>query len=416
MRDPSVPTPRKKFRPWRFGIKTIAFIVIVFVFVLPLIPDFREAADKLLDVNPVLLVVGLAFQVASWFCYSLLTNAALGEGAHPVSEMRMFRIQMSTKALSNLVPGGNAAGSALGFRLMTLSGIKGPDAGFALATAGIGSAVVLNLILWIGLMISIPRRGVNPLYASAALAGVVIMIIAVGLALGVIHGRGTAERIIRWIATKLHVNGDKATDVLRQVGTRMEELFEDKQLLKRTVIWAAAHWMTGAVSLWVFLRAFGTSLEFDALIVVFGLANVMAVIPLTPGGLGVVDATYVATLVGFSVSRHDAVLGVAAFRIAQLWLPILVGAFFYATLRIGPWRIERRDRLSPLRTLAHPEDVSDSKVEFLMRAWPKRIIRPMRDIVVPEPQLADAAISEAIVSLEEEIVDDIGGERSEPPV
>ena len=65
--------------------------------------------------------------------------------------MRVFRIQMSTKALSSIVPGGSAAGSALGYRLLTLSGVSGPDAGFALATAGLGSAVVLNLIFWIAL-------------------------------------------------------------------------------------------------------------------------------------------------------------------------------------------------------------------------------------------------------------------------
>lgn len=414
VRDPSIPTRRKRFRPWHFGIKSIAFIVVVVVFVLPLIPDFREAADKLLDVNPVLLVVGVACQAASWFCYSLLTNAALGERASPVSEMRMFRIQMSTKALSSIVPGGNAAGSALGYRLMTLSGIKGPDAGFALATAGIGSAVVLNVILWVGLMISIPRRGVNPLYASAALAGVVIMIIAVVLVLGVIHGRGAAERVIRWIAAKLHFNGDKATSVLRQVGTRMEELFEDRQLLKRTVIWAAAHWLTGAASLWVFLRAFGPTLDADALIVVFGLANIIAVIPFTPGGLGYVDATYVATLVGFGIPRHPAVLGVAAFRIAQYWLPIVVGGFFYATLRIGPWRIERRDRLARLRALAHKEEEEgESKVDFLMRAWPKRVVGKMPDADVPAEQHDDAARADAIVSMED-IADRTTGDHEDP--
>ena len=54
---------------------------------------------------------------------------------------------MSTKALSNIVPGGSAASSALGYRLITLSGATGPDAGFALATAGLASAVVLNLHL-----------------------------------------------------------------------------------------------------------------------------------------------------------------------------------------------------------------------------------------------------------------------------
>ena len=89
----------------------------------------------------------------------------------------MFRIQMSTKALSNIVPGGSAAGSALGYRLITLSGVSGPDAGFALGTAGLGSAVVLNLIFWLALMVSIPMRGVNPAYVIGRPRRVSIMVL-----------------------------------------------------------------------------------------------------------------------------------------------------------------------------------------------------------------------------------------------
>jgi uncharacterized protein (TIRG00374 family) len=329
----------------------------------------------------------------------------------------MFRIQMSTKALGNIVPGGSAAGSALGYRLLTLSGIKGPDAGFALATAGIGSAVVLNVILWIGLLISIPIRGVNPLYASAALAGVVIMLIAVGLVLGLIHGQNRAERAIRWGARKLHVGGDSAVAALRQVGTRMEELIEDKQLLKRVVFWAAANWLIDAASLWVFLRAFDQTLDADALIISFGLANVMAAIPLTPGGLGPVDATYIAALVGFQVPRTTAALGVASYRIAQLWLPIVIGGIYYATLRIGPWSIERRGRLARLRTLAHEHDDEgrESQLDFLMRAWPKRIVPKMPDVVVPSRQRDDAERADAIVSLED-IEHRLTGDIEDPPI
>ena len=97
---------------------------------------------------------------------------------------------MSARALSSIVPGGNAAGSTLGFRLMTLSGMSGPDAGFALATVGLGSAVILNFILWIGLVISIPIRGVNPLYGGAALVGVVVMIFAGALTFGLMGRQG----------------------------------------------------------------------------------------------------------------------------------------------------------------------------------------------------------------------------------
>ena len=91
---------------------------------------------------------------------------------------------------------------------------------------------------------------------------------------------------------------------LRQVGERLEELIADRALLKRVLLWASLNWLLDAASLWVFLRAFGGSLEIDALLVAFGLANIFAVIPLTPGGLGIVEGVYIPTLVGFGLTRR----------------------------------------------------------------------------------------------------------------
>ena len=402
-RDPSTPTPRRKpFSPIRFGIKTVAFVVVFYVFVLPLIPGFRKAANELLDVQPLLLILGVGLEVGAWFAYTMLTRAALGDAAQDISRMRLFRIQMSTKALTNIVPAGSAAGSALGYRLLTLSGVRGPDAGFALATAGIGSAVVLNVLFWCGLTVSIPARGFNALYVSAALAGVIVMLLAVGLVIGLLHGQGRAERIIRWISTKLHFDADTATGALRQVGTRVEDLLEDRQLLQRVVLWSAANWILDALSLWVFLRAFGASLDPIGLLIAFGLANVLAAIPLTPGGLGIVEGVYIPTLVGFNLTRSVATVGVASYRIAQNFLPIFVGGVFYASLRIGPWSIARRERLARLRTLAHEgEERGESQLDFLMRAWPKRVVRPMPDVPVPEADVADAERADAIATLDE---------------
>jgi uncharacterized membrane protein YbhN (UPF0104 family) len=157
-------------RPFRFSLKLLAFATVLYYVVVPLIPDFRNAATELQRVEPMLLAVGLALELVALYCYAPLMKAALGSAGEALSHWRLFRIQMSTRALSSIVPGGSAASSALGYRLMTLSGVSGPDAGFALATVGLGSAVVLNLLLWIGLLVSIPVRGVNPIYGSAALA------------------------------------------------------------------------------------------------------------------------------------------------------------------------------------------------------------------------------------------------------
>lgn len=356
---------KPRIRPVRFTLR-IALIVLVLYFAIALIPNFVTAAEELRAINPFLIAIGFALELAALFFYSLLTRASLGEAADPLSAMRMFRIQLSTKALTNVVPGGNAAGSALGYRLLTLSGIKGPDAGFALATAGIGSAVVLNFVFWIGLVVSIPSRGVNPIYGSAALAGIIIIGIAAFLVIGIMEGQGRAERVVRWFARLLRTDEDRMASALHQIATRLEELISDRQLLKKVILFALLNWLIDAAALWVFLRAFGGTLDIDALIVAFGLANLLAAIPITPGGLGYVDAAYVLTLVGFGLTQNTATLGVAAYRFAQFFFPIFLGAAAYASLRLGPWKIERRDRLSRLRELAR-SDVGESKIDFALR-------------------------------------------------
>ncbi|MBU6315075.1 MAG: YbhN family protein [Acidobacteria bacterium] len=370
------PRPRR-VRPLRLTLKVAAFALIVWFFVLPLIPGMRKAASDLRTVNPWLLIAGLALQVAALFCYSLLTNAALGDSSHAVSRLRLFRIQLSTKALSSIVPGGSAAGSALGYRLMTLSGVQGADAGFALATAGLGSAVMLNVILWIGLIVSIPLRGVNPLYGTAAVAGVVIMGLAAALVFGLMEGAARAERILRWLARKLGFNEDRAGAAVRQVGGRLEDLAADRQLLVRVAGWAAANWLLDMASLWVFLRAFGPGVTPEAVVISFGLANVFAVIPITPGGLGIIEGILIPTLVGFGLNRSDATLGVLSYRFAQYWFPIVLGGFMYATLRVGPWSIKRREKLERLRELARETDINrESALDFAARFGRRRRLPP----------------------------------------
>jgi hypothetical protein len=90
------------------------------------------------------------------------------------------------------------------------------------------------------------------------------------------------------------------------------------------------------------------------------------------------------------------------YRISQFFLPIVVGGICYASLRFGPWKIERRDKLARLRTLAHEgEDTGETQLEFLMRAWPKRVVRKMPDVVIPDGPRSEAARSDVIVSIEE---------------
>ena len=352
------------------AFKVLATLIVVYFLILN-IPGLRNAVDQLSEVKPGLLVLGLVLELLALFCYSLMTRAALGPVGHHMTALHLFRIQLSTRALSSLVPGGSAAGSALGYRMMVASGVPGPDAGFALDTAGLASAVVLNFILWAGLIVSIPLRGVNPVYGTAAIAGIILMGIAVAIIFGLIEGQERSEKILRSVARRLRLNEDRAGEAVRHIGGRMQELAADRALLRRLVFWASANWLIDAAALWVFLRAFGGSVPLDGLIVAFGLANVLAAIPITPGGLGIVEGTYVPVLVGFGLPRATAVVGVVSYRIAQYWLPILIGGVCYLSLRIGPWAITR-NKLEPLRNVVATMSTGDEDILDFSERFPAK--------------------------------------------
>ncbi len=199
------------------------------------------------------------------------------------------------------------------------------------------------------------------------------MLFAAFLILGLIHGQGRAERILRWFAAKLRFDADTAADALRKVGERVEDLVENRAVLGRVVLGSTCAWLLDATSLWVFIRAFGSTVHPLDLLIAFGLANIVAVIPITPGGLGIVEGVYIPTLVGFGLTRRVATLGVASYRLAQYWFPIVLGGILYASLRVGPWSIERRDRLDRLRDIANREtDESERRIEFAMRSWERK--------------------------------------------
>jgi uncharacterized membrane protein YbhN (UPF0104 family) len=126
------------------------------------------------------------------------------------------------------------------------------------------------------------------------------------------------------------------------------QILDDPALMRRLAIWATSNWLLDAAALWVFMRAFGVSPRIDSLLVAFCVANISASIPITPGGLGVLDATLVAMLALFGYG-NIAGIAVPMYRLAQYWLPIPLGALSYVSLRAGPWRVDRERELRRLR-------------------------------------------------------------------
>ncbi|HWJ97544.1 MAG TPA: lysylphosphatidylglycerol synthase transmembrane domain-containing protein [Acidimicrobiales bacterium] len=333
--------------------RTLLLVVTLFVFYYVVIPTFarsKESADRLAQLNPLWILLAVGLEIASLLCYTVLTRVTLPPEPR-LSLFTIFRIQLATKAVGNLVPGGSAAGGTLGYSLLTTAGVAPTAAGFTLATVGLGSAVVLNLILWITLLISIPMNGFRPAYVTAAIVGVLLLAFAAGLVYLLIEGRDVAERVLRAIFRKLpYVEEETAARFVHQTADRIQDLARQPELVRRGVLWATANWLLDAACLWTLLHAFGYTMNPINLVVAYGVIGVVASIPITPGGLGVVETALPALLVTFGAPPVPAGFAVLSWRLIQFWMPIPIGGLSYASLKLGP--LGRRRRLAAVRDLA----------------------------------------------------------------
>jgi hypothetical protein len=307
-------------------------LLVIEYLVIPELVGASKNLHLLSEVNVGWLVAGIVFEAGSLLSYALLTRTLLPEGKPGLS--KLIRIVLSTTAVAHVIPGGAAGGTGLGYRLLTSNGVEGADAGFALATQSIGSAVVLNVMLWCALVVSIPLAGLHPIYLVTALVGLVAMLAATLLAIALTRGGERAVRVVRSIGRRLpRVGADRLERVVRQVGDSVSHLVRDRALVKRGLWWAALNWLLDAASLWSFVAAFGHFLDPIELFAAYGIANVLGSIPITPGGLGVIEASAATLLVSFGVTRIVATYAVLGWRLVNFWLPIPVGAGAYISIR-----------------------------------------------------------------------------------
>lgn len=341
-------------KPLRRALLLLALALIVGYLVLPQLAGARRSLELIREVDPWLLAAAAVLQVAAMLSQAELTRSVLPGATRP-GFGDMARIELASTAVSHTVPGGTAAGTALGFRLLTKAGVGSADAGFAVATRGLGSAVVLNVLLWLALVISIPAEGFDPLYSAAAGLGVMLLGGFGALVVLLMRHEQRTSDVVEAIVRRIPLlDADRAPAVVEHLADRLRSLASQPGVLGRAIGWSAAYWLGSAASLWIFLAAFGHRADPVSMMVAFGLANVLAVIPITPRGLGVVEATLIPLLVGFGAARTEATIGVLAWRFVSFWLPIPAGALAYLSLRLVPGaageqrRRERQERLSEL--------------------------------------------------------------------
>jgi uncharacterized protein (TIRG00374 family) len=319
---------------WKVG-RLLLLALIIEYFVVPQLAGPRKVIDLVTQVNPFLLIAGVALEVAAWVCYSQLTRTVLPNG-RDLPWFRIFRINMTTLSLSHCAPGGSATGAALNYRLLTRSGMSRSDVGFALGTQAIGSAMVLNIILWLALIVSIPVWGFSAVYLIAGIVGLALLASAGTLLILFTRGEERVGAFLERAASRIaFIDGVALRRSFEHVAGRLRDLGRRRRLLLRAGACSMGFWLCDAGALAVFVGAFGHWVNPDGLLVAYGVAYVVAAIPITPGGLGVVEVTLTSILVGFGTPRGIATLGVVAYRLINFWLPIPLGGLAYVSLHVN---------------------------------------------------------------------------------
>ncbi len=341
--EPDPPArPRSRWRRWlpklvkpvRRGVIVLVVLLVIEYLVVPELVGASKDLYLLGRVNAGWLAAGVVLEGVSLFCYALLTRVLLPPGPKPRLS-RLFRIDLAAAAVAHVIPAGTLGTAALGYRLFTDEGISGSDATVMMAAKGVGSTVILNALLWLSLVISIPLAGFHPIYGTVAIIGTLVLLGAGALVLGVTRGAGLASRLMRALADKIPgLSGERVEQAIREGTNTASALARDRRVLFWSLLWASLNWLLDAASLWCFVAAFGRLVNPVELFAAYGIANVAGALPVTPGGLGIVDSVAPLLLVSFGVTRGVATLGVIGWRLVNFWLPIPAGAIAYTTLKV----------------------------------------------------------------------------------
>lgn len=325
-RWPALPRPVKRFA------RILVVAVVVEYLLVPQLAGTRNSWHLLLDVDNVWLLAALALEIGSLLAYALLTRSLLPTAGRP-GYWRILRIDLSTLAVSHSVPAGSAVGLGLGYRLLTGAGVAPAAAVAAKATQAVGSAAVLNMLLVAALVTSVALHGFSSIYGLAAITALALLLVAAAITLMLVrHEQSTSDLLGRLLGRLPFVSPAGVRSAIGSAAHYIRRLGSDRGLLVQVIGYALANWLLDAGALWACVRAFGHTLGPDGVLVPYGIAGVLAALPITPGGLGVVEAFLIPALVGFNAPQGVAILGVLAWRAINFLLPIPVGLVAYLSL------------------------------------------------------------------------------------
>jgi uncharacterized protein (TIRG00374 family) len=305
----------------------------------PSIVEVFSAWQRLDQFNPIWIIVIIACETASFACIWGLQRIVMPD----VGWFDGAMTQLVGNAFNRITPGGGATGTALQARLLADAGHDLTGVATALTTESLMVTLAITVLPLFSLPAILLGLNVPGSLADAAWIGVLVFVVVTLAGVWMLRSEQPLCRLgngLAWIANKLR----RRRPPIDGLG---ERLIIQRDTLRVAVgaQWLAA--VSAAVGRWVFeyigllvaLNAIGAQPDPTLVLLAFVTAELLGLLPFTPGGLGFVEAGLTGTLALAGVGASDAVLATLVFRLVSFWLPLPVGlAASFAYRRRHPRR------------------------------------------------------------------------------
>jgi uncharacterized membrane protein YbhN (UPF0104 family) len=302
--------------------------------VAPAILEVLGAYRRLRDVDPVWWIAAVATSAAGTWCMVALQRLALnGAPWFPVATS-----QLAGAAFSKIVPGGSAAAAALQARMLAQAGLE---------PAAIGTGLTAGALLLLAALAGLPLLALPALLFGHHIPDGLLQAAAIGVGVFfALSGIGAVllanDRVLLALAEGLAAVGRLLRRERMAAPGLPARLFDERDHLRhslgggwaKAVATASGRWIFDFLCLYAALLAVGARPPLYVTLLAYSAVQLLGQIPVTPGGLGVVEAGLTATLALAGVPAASAALATLAYRLVSYWLPLPVG--------LVAWLLHRR--------------------------------------------------------------------------
>lgn len=272
------------------------------------------------------LVGAFVAELASMVAFARVQRWLLRAGGVPLGLVPMLGITFAGNALSVSLPGGVAWGASYAFEQLRRRGADRTLAIWVVLASGALDTFALFVLIVIGVWGAGPTGPAKDLRLPAAVLGAIP--VAIGMVLVAVKHSAWCHRtgwsVVR--AAQGHLpGGERVARLLSATAGRLGAVQPRAREWAASSAFAMANWVYDCTCLVFCMLALGISVPWRGLLVAYCLAQVSASVPITPGGLGIVEGSMSVALIAYGVRTKDAVAAVLLYRIISFWALVPIG-------------------------------------------------------------------------------------------